>query len=81
MKTNFNKRCENKFRKRFENISDVKKDKVVATQIMGYDCNPGYARAKCSKIEDVLIFNENVLNKSVTENVAEFIPCSNVCKK
>jgi hypothetical protein len=31
-------------------------DKVIADEIMGYDCNPNYFRAKCYKSKD---FNEN----------------------
>ena len=39
---NFNASC-----KDLMNINSV-----IPTQIMGYDCNPGYGRAKCLKSDD-----------------------------
>lgn len=40
---------------------------ILATQIQGYDCNPGYGRAKCVKdITDVSVFDSNFYTKSYT---------------
>lgn len=39
-----------------------------AVEIMGYDCNPGFARAKCIKKDDVLFVNFNWLYKSIFDN-------------
>lgn len=36
-----------------------------AIEIMGYDCNPGFARAKCIKKDDILFVNNNNYYKSI----------------
>ena len=55
--------------------------KVLATQIMGYDCNPGYARAKCVKSSnDTLIFNSDFYNQIYTTPHTDLTKsCNNIC--
>jgi len=56
--------------------------KVVSTQIMGYDCNPGYGRAKCLNSNDIYDFDSNFFNKTYqTKNVDLNILCSEKCSK
>jgi hypothetical protein len=44
---------------------DLTKDHtILATQIMGYDCNPGFARAKCIKRSDNHHFDDHFFDKS-----------------
>ncbi len=42
--------------------------KAHAAEIMGYDCNPGFARAKCIKKDDMLFINNNWTYKSIFDN-------------
>ena len=57
-------------------------DKVLVTQIMGYDCNPGYGRAKCLNSNDIYDFDSNFFNRSYeTKNVDLNILCSQKCNK
>lgn len=55
--------------------------KVLATQIMGYDCNPGYGRAKCVKsINDTNIFNSDFYNQTYTTEHNDLTKsCDNIC--
>jgi len=41
-------------------------DKTYADQILGYDCNPGFARAKCIKKSDII---QNNFNTELNTNV------------
>jgi len=50
------------------NLLNVESSKAYADQIMGYDCNPGFARAKCVKYDDMKIFNKNIFNGSYDSN-------------
>jgi hypothetical protein len=58
--TNFVRNC--------SQLLNVDYDKAYADQIMGYDCNPGFARAKCIKSEDMKIFNNRLFNGSYDRN-------------
>jgi hypothetical protein len=52
----------------------------IATQIMGYDCNPGFGRAKCLNSGDIYDFDNNFFNKSYeTEHVDLNISCEQKC--
>lgn len=54
----------------------------LVTQIMGYDCNPGFGRAKCLNSTDMYDFDNNFFNKSYeTKNVDLNILCSQKCNK
>jgi hypothetical protein len=46
------------------NLLKVDYKDAYADQIMGYDCNPGFARAKCIKSKDMKVFNHNLFNGS-----------------
>lgn len=49
-------------------LLNVDYGKAYADQIMGYDCNPGFARAKCVKSNDMKIFNNKLFNGSYDKN-------------
>jgi hypothetical protein len=66
---NFNASC-----KDLMNINSV-----IPTQIMGYDCNPGYGRAKCLKSDDKFEFDKNFFNKK--KHVDLNISCAEKCSK
>jgi len=50
------------------NLLNVDYSKAYADQIMGYDCNPGFARAKCVKSDDMEIFNKNLFKGFYDKN-------------
>lgn len=54
---------------------------VLATQIMGYDCNPGYGRAKCVKSKsDKIIFNSDFYNQTYTTEHNDLTKsCDSMC--
>lgn len=60
-------------------INDKNKDSR-AVEIMGYDCNPGFARAKCLKNNDLLFVNDNYLYKSIYDTPSDPSTCEGVCK-
>lgn len=72
--TNFVNECN----RLFENSNDI----IYADQIIGYDCNPGYGRAKCVKNKDVTFFNNNIFttNTISNENNVSNV-CSDVCDR
>jgi hypothetical protein len=47
-----------------ECINLTKDHTILATQIMGYDCNPGFSRAKCIKRSDYHNFDDHFFDKS-----------------
>lgn len=58
-----------------------KKQNSRAIEIMGYDCNPGFARAKCINKQDIIYFDNNNLFNSVfnTGNLSNYSQCGNKC--
>ena len=50
-----------------------------AVEIMGYDCNPGFTRAKCIKKNDLLFPNNNYLYKSIYDTPDNYSTCGNTC--
>jgi len=52
-----------------------------AIEIMGYDCNPGFARAKCINKQDIIYFDNGNLFNSVfnTGNLSNYSQCGNKC--
>lgn len=52
-----------------------------AIEIMGYDCNPGFARAKCINKQDIIYFDNSNLFNSVfsTGNLNNYSQCGNKC--
>jgi hypothetical protein len=50
-----------------------------AVEIMGYDCNPGFTRAKCVKNNDLLFVNNNYLYKSIYDTTNNYSTCSDTC--
>jgi len=63
----------------------MKNNNSLVTQIMGYDCNPGYGRAKCLNSNDKYEFDSDFFNKSYQsyqiKNVDLNILCSEKCNK
>ena len=59
-------------------INDKNKDSR-AVEIMGYDCNPGFTRAKCVKNNDLLFVNDNYLYKSIYDTPNNYSTCGNSC--
>jgi hypothetical protein len=59
-------------------INDKNKDSR-AVEIMGYDCNPGFARAKCLKNNDLLFVNDNYLYKSIYDTPSNPLTCGDTC--
>lgn len=51
-----------------------------AVEIMGYDCNPGFTRAKCLKSNDLSFPNNNYLYKSAYDTSSNYSTCSDMCK-
>jgi len=58
--TNFNLKCNNL-------LKDVDSQNIFVTQIMGYDCNPGYGRAKCIKNYDRVNFDNDFYKKTYSD--------------
>lgn len=58
--TNFIKDC--------SKLLNVKYEDAYADQIMGYDCNPGFARAKCIKSKDMKTFNNSLFQNTYDKN-------------
>jgi len=50
-----------------------------AVEIMGYDCNPGFVRAKCLKNNDLLFPNNNYLYKSIFDKPSDPLTCDGSC--
>lgn len=50
-----------------------------ATQIMGYDCNPGFGRAKCIKSKDIDNYNKSQYDEVIFGNVVSQIQDNNNC--
>ena len=49
---------------------------------MGYDCNPGYGRAKCINKNDKYVFDNDFFSKSYTkEYESKHIDLSISCKE
>jgi hypothetical protein len=63
-------------------INDKGKDSR-AVEIMGYDCNPGFNRAKCVKSNDLLFLNNNYLYKSIYDTPSDpsnnYLTCNTTC--
>ena len=51
-----------------------------AVEIMGYDCNPGFNRAKCIKNNDLIFPNNNYLYKSIYDTPSDPSTCEGACK-
>ena len=51
---------------------------TLATEIEGYDCKPGYARAKCFNLNDKEEVRLRSEQKAFLENIKKFQPGSNV---
>ena len=63
-------------------ITLMNNSSALVTQIMGYDCNPGYGRAKCLNSNDVYDFDNDFFNKSYqTKHTDLNISCEKKCKK
>jgi hypothetical protein len=55
-------------------------DEAVATQIMGYDCNPGFFRAKCYSKSDIGNIQENNFGSNLGDTLKQdSIKCKEVC--
>ena len=62
-------------------INLMNNSSALATQIMGYDCNPGYGRAKCLNTGDMYSFDNDFFNKSYkTKHIDLNISCAEKCK-
>lgn len=74
---NFNLKCNTL-------MPNTNPEDIFVTQIMGYDCNPGYGRAKCIKNDDALSFDNEFYKKTYTEYKTNFndlnAQCLNNCK-
>jgi hypothetical protein len=67
-------------------INLMNNDSALVTQVMGYDCNPGYGRAKCLNENDKRDFDSNFFNKSYgkeykSKHVDLNISCLEKCNK
>ena len=74
----------------FNILCDNLSKRSIASEIMGYDCNPGFARAKCINRNDAFIKNNqtnNLSNDTLTNNIfdenknASRNFCQTKCKK
>ena len=64
----------------------MKTDNSFVTQVMGYDCNPGYGRAKCLNSNDKYEFDSDFFNRSYdkeyeSKHVDLNISCAEKCNK
>lgn len=70
--SNFNLKCNNL-------MKDVDPQNIFVTQIMGYDCNPGYGRAKCIKNNDTVNFDNEFYKKTYTDYNTNFNDLNTQC--